>query len=655
MQYNTVIECGNLRTDSTYPAIQAIIKIYSPPQERSTPPLPNRAAAFVVGQFALGAAGQPAMIDAFTLIPIPGHPGTPEYEVSLPWFFPFLSGVGCVLDNSAAGIQPRSFLLSVSEYVRGSSKSFSLRGVYDGDNGRGRWANTPLPTLGSNMFFHGSCLGFNNGALDINIHSLNFATTLTPTAIDPASSGSVPTVAGGNQPPTLPLPSTAPAASVSGPQPPPSHPGNTNGSVYDNNVPTIMPSRKRVRHTYADVSVLPNAGFASAQSASTSSPFTGLPSMSSIGPYGSPFMSQPVYSSSTSPGPSASPPFTVTRPADVQALLPDGNGSQSSSPAHPSPVQSDRVPFNAFNGQSVSPNPVESGVASGTTARDICDGCEMVPVSNSQPVSRPGSPSPNNLIMSPPTPLANTTPSSSPLSVPGSKRGGTSRRKKFGIAIDVPSDLLLTIEPSVIEKLNNYRFIQSSAITADIVDDVCRALGRPSLSFPPMADDNPWTDSGLLTSIAIYQQRRNDISEYHALPDSTSLVVSFAIPATPDHACNALVVFLTHHNSLLYEDTNRCARLLSFAFQHTDDFGVIGFVAYEGVSSEYFQRFLDTPWFDIYDGEPNTVFYVEPANHPRLSSSSFIQNIIAHARSFSPMSSGVSRLTDNLRRLLAKF
>ncbi|KAJ3969669.1 hypothetical protein EV361DRAFT_951253 [Lentinula raphanica] len=429
MQYNTVIECGNLHTDSTYPAIQAIIKIYSPPQERSTPPLPNCAAAFVVGQFALGVASQPAMIDAFTLIPILGHPGTPEYEACLPWFFPFLSGVGCVLDNSAAGIQPRSFLLSVSEYVRGSSKTFSLRGVYDGDNGQGRWANTPLPTLGSNMFFHGSCLGFNNGALDINIHSLNFATTLTPSAIDPASSGSLPSVAPGNQPPTLPQPSTAPATSVSGPALPPSLPGNSNGTAFDNNVPTIMPSRKRVRHTYADVSLLPNAGFGSAQSGSASSPFTGLPSMSSIGPYGSAFTSQPIYSSSTSPGPSALPPFSVTRPADVLPLSADGNGTQMSSPAHSSSVQSDRVPFNAFNSQSVSPIPAESSVASGSTARDLRDGCEMVSVSDSQPVSRAGSPSPNDLIMSPPTPLPNTTPSSLSASVPGNKRAGTTRRK----------------------------------------------------------------------------------------------------------------------------------------------------------------------------------------------------------------------------------
>ncbi|KAJ3969670.1 hypothetical protein EV361DRAFT_951254 [Lentinula raphanica] len=226
---------------------------------------------------------------------------------------------------------------------------------------------------------------------------------------------------------------------------------------------------------------------------------------------------------------------------------------------------------------------------------------------------------------------------------------------KIGIANDVQSDHLLTIAPSMIDKLNNYRIIHSSAITAEIVEDICGALSRPSLSFPAMADDHPWTDSGLLTCIAIYQQRPHDISEYDSLPDSTSLVVSFAIPATPNHACNALVVFLTHHNSLLYEDTHGTARLLSFSFQHTNEFGVIGFVAYEGVSSEYFQCFVDMPWFDVFDGEPNTVFYVEPPNHPRLSSSSFIQDIISRARFFTLMSSGVSLLTLNLRRLLAKL
>ncbi|KAJ3819237.1 hypothetical protein F5880DRAFT_1490010 [Lentinula raphanica] len=129
MQYNTVIQCGNLRTDVTRGGIAATIKIYSPPQEHTIPPLPQRTAAFVVGQFALGAAGQPAMIDAFTIIPVPGDPASASYEDTLPWFYPFLTGVGTVLDNSAAGVQPRSFLLSMSEFVRGSSKTFSLRYV----------------------------------------------------------------------------------------------------------------------------------------------------------------------------------------------------------------------------------------------------------------------------------------------------------------------------------------------------------------------------------------------------------------------------------------------------------------------------------------------------------------------------------------------
>ncbi|KAJ3832613.1 hypothetical protein F5878DRAFT_666413 [Lentinula raphanica] len=129
----------------------------------------------------------------------PGQPGTPQYDASLPSFYPFLSGVGSVTDNSQADILPQLFLLSVSEYVCGSSKIFSLRGIYHTDNGRGRWSNTPFPMLGSNMVFHGNCSGVNNGALNINIHTLSTSPPLS-------------------QPPLLILPlqeiNAAPAANV---------------------------------------------------------------------------------------------------------------------------------------------------------------------------------------------------------------------------------------------------------------------------------------------------------------------------------------------------------------------------------------------------------------------------------------------------------
>ncbi|KAJ3826244.1 hypothetical protein F5880DRAFT_1546056 [Lentinula raphanica] len=225
-EYNTIIECGNLRTDTSSGGIPAVIKIYSPPQERSNSALANRTAAFVVGQFALSAPGQPALIDAFTLIPVPGDPGSAGYDDSLPWFYPFLSGVGTVLDNSPTGVQPRSFLLTVSEYVRGSSRTFNVRGVYDSDNGRGRWANTPLPTVGSSMFFHASCLASHNGNLELNIHSLNFGATLTA----PTSTGSAPP--GG---PVLPTAGNSVQPATGGS----SSPGSG--------------ARKRVRRTYADV------------------------------------------------------------------------------------------------------------------------------------------------------------------------------------------------------------------------------------------------------------------------------------------------------------------------------------------------------------------------------------------------------------------
>ena len=81
----------------------------------------------MVGQFALGAVGQPSLIDATTVVPVPDDPDDEAYENSVLFVYPFLSGVKTVLERSLNGGMPRSFILSVSEYVCGTSWTFSIR------------------------------------------------------------------------------------------------------------------------------------------------------------------------------------------------------------------------------------------------------------------------------------------------------------------------------------------------------------------------------------------------------------------------------------------------------------------------------------------------------------------------------------------------
>ncbi|KAJ3817537.1 hypothetical protein F5880DRAFT_1618186 [Lentinula raphanica] len=151
MVYNTVIDYALLRSvTSLLPKI--IITL-----------------AFIVGQFALRATGQPALIDATSIFPISGDPDNPSYDTTIPFFTSFLSSVGTVIDNSPATSPQRSFLLSI--------------GVYGSANGQSRWAKTPLPTLRLTMYIMGNCVNYVLGVLEINVHSITFGVALSLPAL----------------------------------------------------------------------------------------------------------------------------------------------------------------------------------------------------------------------------------------------------------------------------------------------------------------------------------------------------------------------------------------------------------------------------------------------------------------------------------------
>ncbi|KAJ3710938.1 hypothetical protein C8R42DRAFT_365730 [Lentinula raphanica] len=344
MQYRTVIECGDYRSPAPLSAVAASVRIYSPPHERNTPPLVDRTMAIIVGQFALGAAGQPAMIDASTLLPIPGNPALDDYDTTIPMFYPIISGVGSVFSHSPPGTLPRSFLLSVSEYVRGSSKTFTMRGVYEGDTGRSRWTNTPLPTLRSNMCFVGSCLGYVNGILDLSIVSVNFGATLTA-PVDTST--------------------------------------NTDNTSVTSTSPSSSPPSKRARRTFADLQtttttpspMLSSVGSSTDRSAIPSSSFLALPISTSLGSHtavGTGIDGQRVEDNTIlwAPSPSfnGSPSFsnnTASSVASGSTVVQDAGTSMGSV----SPGQSAALPL-----------------ASGSGERSE---------------DRPSSPSPNDLIMAP--------------------------------------------------------------------------------------------------------------------------------------------------------------------------------------------------------------------------------------------------------------
>ncbi|KAJ3831709.1 hypothetical protein F5878DRAFT_667274 [Lentinula raphanica] len=172
MVYNTVIDYGaGPCIPGAVTAIAASIHIYSPPQKCHIPPPKDHTLAFIVGQFALRATGQPALIDATSIFPISGDPDNPSYDTTIPFFTSFLSSVGTVIDNSPATSPQRSFLLSMSD------------GVYGSANGQSRWAKTPLPTLRLTMYIMGNCVNYVLGVLEINVHSITFGVALSLPAL----------------------------------------------------------------------------------------------------------------------------------------------------------------------------------------------------------------------------------------------------------------------------------------------------------------------------------------------------------------------------------------------------------------------------------------------------------------------------------------
>ncbi|KAJ3710939.1 hypothetical protein C8R42DRAFT_728884 [Lentinula raphanica] len=197
-----------------------------------------------------------------------------------------------------------------------------------------------------------------------------------------------------------------------------------------------------------------------------------------------------------------------------------------------------------------------------------------------------------------------------------------------GFPEDVNPDTHFTVSRGVLSFLNLFSFTPVHSINAAMIRDLCYAIASDNPILPAFADNEPWVDSELLSCIGIYQQRPHTSTTCRSLPSSTSLFVSFAISASPRHAVNALAVYLMHHTSMLFHDTNGAARVVALAFQYSFQTGVVGFIAYSGVSDTYFGRLLDTPWFDIYGAIPDTFVYIEPANHPSFGSHTFKADLL---------------------------
>ncbi|KAH9990154.1 hypothetical protein BJV77DRAFT_1151130 [Russula vinacea] len=143
----------------------------------------DNSVAFMVAKGYIPAADVPGdiLLDAMRLVPFPGDPSLDGYDDYLPEFFsPLIFGHGSVSASSKDLPNGQvSFPVSVAKCVLNKSSA--------------RWANVPVPTQGSVIYFVGACLQVTlSGLLSVEIENITFCSTVntpSPTGDSPSQSG----------------------------------------------------------------------------------------------------------------------------------------------------------------------------------------------------------------------------------------------------------------------------------------------------------------------------------------------------------------------------------------------------------------------------------------------------------------------------------
>ncbi|KAH9948376.1 hypothetical protein B0H21DRAFT_690211 [Amylocystis lapponica] len=188
--YTTTLQC------SAGGMIPAELRVYSP---RDDVPLADDTIAFVVARLFVPLNGT-ALLDAYSLFPVPGDPASDAYEAAIPDMpYPFVYGLGIVRSKWAPlpDGTSKAFTVDVHERVRDEQKPTSVQCVFPG--GTPRWQTVPVPNPNSYIHFMGTCARISSeGGLSVDIESIVFNVGPSPVT---AGGGSLPAAGG---PPATP-------------------------------------------------------------------------------------------------------------------------------------------------------------------------------------------------------------------------------------------------------------------------------------------------------------------------------------------------------------------------------------------------------------------------------------------------------------------
>ncbi|KDQ23458.1 hypothetical protein PLEOSDRAFT_162504 [Pleurotus ostreatus PC15] len=178
--YSTVIQC------SAGCSLPADVRIYAP---LTTPALPDNTVAFIVAR-AHFPPDEPAALDAYHIIPMPGDPNSDAYEDSLPDCpFPFVFLIGHVPVEPVVNGNIKTTTVHAQEYVRNTIRLSTVECVVDA--GTPRWANTPMPRANTVVHFSGTCLNVSRkGALMIAVENVALGVGSGHSSSDPLASPS---------------------------------------------------------------------------------------------------------------------------------------------------------------------------------------------------------------------------------------------------------------------------------------------------------------------------------------------------------------------------------------------------------------------------------------------------------------------------------